>query len=92
MDLGSCLMLQLTPAASRELYLISMTHLGQRLVLFLNDVPVGARRVEQAIADGLVLIFLETPEDGPARAGRPDQAHDLRHHEGGGEEEVIFAP
>lgn len=61
-DLGPCLMLQLTPAAARELYRMSVTHLGQRLVLFLNDVPVGARRIEQAIPDGVVLVFLETPE------------------------------
>jgi len=70
-DLGSCLMLQLTPAASRELYRISVTHLGQRLVLFLNDAPVGARRIEQAMADGMVLVFLETPEaDLPAQVAR----------------------
>jgi hypothetical protein len=37
-------------------------------VLFLNDVPVGARRIEQAIPDGVVLVFLETPE-----AQLPDQ-------------------
>ena len=70
-DLGNCLLLQLTPAASRELYRMSVTHLGERLVLFLNDIPVGARRIEQAMADGVVLVFLETPEaDLPGQVAR----------------------
>jgi hypothetical protein len=70
-ELGPCLLLQLTPAAARELYRMSVTHLGQRLVLFLNDGPVGARRLEQAMADGVVLVFLETPEtDLPAQVAR----------------------
>jgi hypothetical protein len=61
-DLGACLMLQLTPAAARDLYRLSVTSLGRRLVLFLNDAPVGARRIEQAMPDGVILVFVETPD------------------------------
>jgi hypothetical protein len=61
-DLGSCLLLQLSPAAARDLYRLSVTSLGRRLVLFLNDVPLGARRIEQALPDGVILVFVETPD------------------------------
>ncbi|MDB6113111.1 MAG: hypothetical protein JWQ62_56, partial [Lacunisphaera sp.] len=61
-DLGACLMLQLTPAAARDLYRMSVASLGRRLVLFLNDAPMGARRIEQAMPDGTILVFVETPD------------------------------
>lgn len=61
-DLGRCLLVQVNGAASRDLYRLSVSAIGRRLVLALNDQFVGARRIDQAIADGAVLIFLETPE------------------------------
>jgi len=70
-ELGNCLMLQFTPAAARDLYRLSVASVGRRLVLTLNDEPVGARRIEQAIADGTVLVFVERPDaDLPALVGR----------------------
>ena len=61
-DLGACLKLQFTPAAARDLYRLSIAGMGRRLVLFLNDEPFGARRIDQAIADGLLLVFVEQPD------------------------------
>jgi hypothetical protein len=61
-ELGDCLMLQLTPAAGRDLYRLSVASMGRRLVLTLNDEPVGARRIEQAIGDGTILVFVERPD------------------------------
>jgi hypothetical protein len=61
-DLGACLMLQLTPAAARDLYRLSVSSVGRRLVLFLNDAPMGARRIDQAMPDGVILVFVETPD------------------------------
>ena len=61
-ELGRCLMLELTPEAARDLHRLTAIQLGQRLVLFLNGAPVGARRIDQTIADGVILVFLETPE------------------------------
>ena len=61
-DLGVCLLLQLTPAAARDLYRLSVTQLGRRLVLLLNDAPRGVRLIEQAMPDGEILIFVETPD------------------------------
>ena len=70
-ELGQCLLLQFTPAAARDLYRLSVASVGRRLVLTLNDEPVGARRVEQAMPDGTVLVFVERPDaDLPALVGR----------------------
>jgi hypothetical protein len=70
-ELGDCLMLQLTPAAGRDLYRLSVASMGRRLVLTLNDEPVGARRIEQAMPDGTVLVFVERPDaDLPALVTR----------------------
>jgi len=62
-DLGKCLMFQLTPSAARDFYRLSGTHQGRRLVLLINDVAIGARRLDGAMADGLVYIFVEMPDD-----------------------------
>jgi hypothetical protein len=61
-ELGKCLMFQFTPAAARDLYRVSGSNQGRRLVLFLNDVPMGARRMEGPLATGAVLVFVEVPE------------------------------
>ncbi|MES1168037.1 MAG: hypothetical protein ABUL61_02590 [Oleiharenicola lentus] len=70
-ELGQCLLLQLTPAAARDLYRLSVASVGRRLVLALNDEPVGARRIEQAMNDGTILVFVERPDaELPALVGR----------------------
>jgi hypothetical protein len=61
-ELGKCLMFQLTPAAARDLYRVSGSNQGRRLVLFLNNLPVGARRMEGPLAEGAVLMFVEVPD------------------------------
>ncbi len=62
-DLGWCLLFRFSPAASRDLYRLSVANLGGRLVLTLNDLPVGVRRIEQAIPEGALLIFVEVPNE-----------------------------
>lgn len=62
-DLGKCLMFQLTPSASRDFYRLSGSHQGRRLVLVLNDETVGARRIDGAIGDGKVFVFVELPDE-----------------------------
>ena len=61
-DLGKCLLVQLTPAASRDLYRLSVASVGRRLVLSLNDKLVGARRIERAMSDGNIMVFVELPD------------------------------
>ncbi|QYM80515.1 hypothetical protein K0B96_07880 [Horticoccus luteus] len=62
LELGRCLLFQLSPAAARDLYRLSVAHHGLRLVLFLNGAPFGARRLDSAIDDGMIAIFVEQPE------------------------------
>lgn len=58
-ELGKCLMFQFTPAAARDLYRVSGSNQGRRLVLFLNNVVVGARRMEIPLSEGRFLVFVE---------------------------------
>jgi hypothetical protein len=58
-ELGRCLMLQLTPAATRDLYRLTGSNQGKRLVLTLNDVPVGARKIDAPFTEGTLFIFVE---------------------------------
>ena len=62
-DLGWCLYFQFTPAAARDLYRLSAANLGGRLVLTLNDTPIGVRRLDQPITEGGFLIFVEVPNE-----------------------------
>ena len=62
-DLGKCLMFELTPTARRDFYRMSGSHQGRRLVLTVNDDAIGARRIDGAIENGVVFIFVETPEE-----------------------------
>lgn len=62
-DLGRCLLFQLSPAAARDLYRLSVGAVGRRLVLSLNDEFVGARPIEGAMSDGTVLTFVELPDE-----------------------------
>ena len=66
-DLGKALLVQLTPSASRDFYRLSVTHQGRRLVLLVDGNPLGARRIDGAIINGVVYVFIEIPEpDMPA--------------------------
>lgn len=62
-ELGRCLLLNLTPAAARDLYRLSVVHQGRRMALQLDGAFVGARRIEGPISDGRVFIFLEMPDE-----------------------------
>ena len=61
-ELGKCLMFQLTPAAARDLYRLTGSSQGRRLVLMLNQVPVGARRIDAPLVDGRLFMFVEVAE------------------------------
>ena len=58
-ELGDCLRFQLSGAGARDLYRLTASHQGRRLVVFLNGAPLGARRIEGPFADGAILIFVE---------------------------------
>lgn len=70
-ELGPCLMFHLTGAAARDVHRMTALHAGGRLVLMVNGEPLGARRIEQPWENGIVLIFVETPDEAlPALAGK----------------------
>jgi hypothetical protein len=61
-DLGKAIMFQLTPTASRDFYRLSGTHQGRRIVLVVDGEPLGARRIDGAIMNGVVFVFVEMSE------------------------------
>ncbi|MBL9188656.1 MAG: hypothetical protein JNK23_14335 [Opitutaceae bacterium] len=62
-DLGRCLLFQLTPAATRDFYRLSVTHQGRRIVLLLDGVTAGARLIDGPITNGAVFMFIERPDE-----------------------------
>ena len=62
-ELGKCLLFQLTPAAGRDLYRMSGSNQGRRLVLLVDGQPVGARRMDGPLTGGMIFIFDELPDD-----------------------------
>lgn len=61
-DLGKCLMFQFTSSAARDLYRVTASNQGKRLVLVINDVAVGARHIERPLLEGALLVFVEVPD------------------------------
>lgn len=62
-ELGLCVLVQLTPEATRDLYRLSVAAQGRRLVLSLDGVFLGVHRLDHAMADGLVPVFLEISDE-----------------------------
>lgn len=61
-ELGLCVLVQFTPAAARDLYRLSVPAQGRRLVLSLDGACLGVHRIDHALADGVVPVFLEVPD------------------------------
>ncbi len=61
-NLGWCMLVKFTPAAGRDLYRLTAGSIGRRLVLSFNDQPAGARRIEQVMPEGALLIFVEVDD------------------------------
>lgn len=61
-DLGRCLAFRLSAGAARDCYRLTASHQGRRLVLFIDNSPVGARRIDAPIGDGVVFVFVELPD------------------------------
>lgn len=62
-DLGLALLIQVSEKGGRGLYRASVTHNGSRVILMINGIPVGARRLDGAISDGKLYTFVELPDD-----------------------------
>lgn len=73
LDLGWCLVFQLTPAARRDFHRMSTTLHGQRIVVAFNGQPAGALRLDQPVGDGNLPMFVELSD-----ADLPDLANRIR--------------
>jgi preprotein translocase subunit SecD len=58
-DLGKCLLFQLTPAGVRDYYRITVSQQGRRLALTIDGTVVGARRIDGPITNGVIYMFAE---------------------------------
>ncbi|KXU34011.1 hypothetical protein AXK12_08245 [Cephaloticoccus capnophilus] len=62
-DLGRCLGLRLTGEAARDLYRMSVSQMGRRLVLLVNGQALGARVIDGAIEGGVLFVFVEVADE-----------------------------
>ena len=62
-DLGLCLLFQLTPEGAQTLGTLGLAHPGKRLVLLVNGQALGARVLLGSPPDGNWLTFVEVPEE-----------------------------
>jgi hypothetical protein len=62
LDLGQCLLFQLTPDASAALNRVAIASRGRRLVLTVNDVALGAKRIDAPIGANPLAVFVEVPD------------------------------
>jgi len=62
-DLGHCLALRLTGEAARDLYRMSVSQMGKRLVLLVNGRALGARVLDGAIEGGVLFVFVEVTDE-----------------------------
>lgn len=60
-ELGKGLFFQLTEQASRDLYRLSASNQGRRLITTVNGVAIGAVRVDRPIAQGFIITYVEVP-------------------------------
>jgi hypothetical protein len=62
-DLGRFMIFSLTGEAARDIYRTTGSNQGKRLVLFINDKPVGARMIDRAFNSGSIAVFAALPEE-----------------------------
>ena len=62
-DLGKFLVFNLTADAARDVYRVTGSNQGKRLVLFINNRPVGARMIDGAFNTGSIAVFAALPEE-----------------------------
>lgn len=62
-ELGKAVGFTLTPEAARDVRMLTYNNQGRRLVLLVNEVPMGARLIQRGIEDGVIRMYLEVPDD-----------------------------
>jgi len=62
-DMGKFLVFYLTNDAARDVFRTTGSNQGKRLVLFINDKPVGARLIERPFNTGVIAVFAAIPDE-----------------------------
>ncbi len=62
-ELGPAIAFILTTDAARDIRMLTYSNQGRRLVLVVNEVPVGAKMIDRGIEDGIVSLYLEVPDE-----------------------------
>jgi hypothetical protein len=61
-DLGMALLLQLTDRGARVLYRACVTNAGSQVLMTVNGMPLGLRRLDGTITDGNFYTFVEADD------------------------------
>lgn len=61
-DLGMFLVFSLTPDATRDVVRLTSSNQGKRLVLVIDNVPVGARMIDRPFTSGGIAVFAALPD------------------------------
>tara|TARA_R100000027_G_scaffold66167_2_gene61624 strand:- start:13649 stop:14140 length:492 start_codon:yes stop_codon:yes gene_type:complete len=62
-DRGLAVRYLMTPSANRELIRTSGDSVGYSFIFFDNDSPIGARKIDGMIEDGVLYTFLEVDDE-----------------------------
>lgn len=61
-ELGSCLEFQFRASAIRDIYRLTASQTGRRLILLVNGEALGAHRIAHPITDGVLRVYVEKPD------------------------------
>jgi hypothetical protein len=56
-ELGNCLMFQFNELGARELYRDTVENQGRRIVMFINNKPMGVHFIDSPIQDGRLFVW-----------------------------------
>jgi len=62
-EMGRCVLFELSSAANRDLYRLTASNIGRRLVVVINGEALGARLIDRPMEPGMLFIFLEVPDE-----------------------------
>jgi hypothetical protein len=62
-EFGRSIVFTFTPEATRELYRSTVTRQGLRIVTTINGMPLGAAIIRRPLSEGLLVTYLEVPDE-----------------------------
>ena len=61
-ELGRSLVFELTSRAVKDLYRVTATNQGRRIVTVVNGLPIGAIRITSPISQGYIVTYVEVED------------------------------